>query len=78
MIIIEEALAYLQKIHGIGRLDVFPGDDIGGQNNVQKLLSLSSRPDYERLKSITAAWNPYAGFVYFHLLLDMLHTKELT
>lgn len=86
----DEVLACLQKFRGIGRwsaeyvllrglgrLDVFPGDDIGGQNNVQKLLGLTFRPDYERLKSLTVAWSPYAGFVYFHLLLDKLHAKEL-
>lgn len=86
----EEALARLQTIHGIGRwsaeyvllrglgrLDVFPGDDIGGQNNVQALFGLTDRPDYARLKDLTAAWSPYAGFVYFHLLLGKLHDKGL-
>lgn len=64
-------------LRGLGRLDVFPGDDIGGQNNIQKLLGLTTRPDYEQLKNITAAWQPYAGFVYFHLLLNKLHSKNL-
>ena len=86
----EEALARLQAIHGIGRwsaeyvllrglgrLDVFPGDDIGGQNNVQALLGLVGRPDYAQLKNLTAVWSPYAGFVYFHLLLSKLHGKGL-
>lgn len=85
-----EALARLQAIRGIGRwsaeyvllrglgrLDVFPGDDIGGQNNVQALLGLPARPSYDQLKNLTAAWQPYAGFVYFHLLLSKLHDKEL-
>lgn len=86
----EEALNRLQAIRGIGRwsaeyvllrglgrLDVFPGDDIGGQNNVQKLLGLAARPDYKKLKNLTGMWHPYAGFVYFHLLLDKLHEKGL-
>lgn len=86
----DEVSAYLQALHGIGRwsaeyvllrglgrLDVFPGDDIGGQNNVQQLLGLSERPNYTELQAVTAAWQPYAGFVYFHLLLDKLHTKGL-
>jgi len=84
----EEVLKALQSIRGIGRwsaeyvllrglgrLDVFPGDDVGAQNNVQTLLGLSSRPSYERLKDITAGWKPYAGFIYFHLLLGKLHDK---
>lgn len=86
----EEALASLQSIRGIGRwsaeyvllrglgrLDVFPGDDVGGQNNIQKILGLDARPGYEQLKNITATWYPYAGFVYFHLLLNKLHDKGL-
>jgi DNA-3-methyladenine glycosylase II len=86
----EDVLAQLQSIRGIGRwsaeyvllrglgrLDVFPGDDIGGQNNVQKLLGLRARPAYDELRALSAAWHPYAGFVYFHLLLTKLHEKEL-
>lgn len=86
----EEALASLQAIRGIGRwsaeyvllrglgrLDVFPGDDIGGQNNIQNLLGLHARPNYDQLRDLTAAWYPYAGFVYFHLLLGKLHDKGL-
>lgn len=86
----DEAIACLEAIRGIGRwsaeytllrglgrLDIFPGDDVGGQNNVQQLLGLAARPGYDQLKEITAAWYPYAGFVYFHLLLAKLHAKGL-
>ncbi len=86
----QEAVAYLATIRGIGRwsaeyvllrglgrLDVFPGDDIGGQNNIQRLLGLEARPDYQQLKDLTSAWQPYAGLVYFHLLLAKLRTKGL-
>lgn len=84
----EQVLARLQALRGIGRwsaeyallrgfgrLDIFPGDDIGGQNNVQKLFRLETRPGYEQLRSLTTSWHPYAGFVYFHLLLNKLHDK---
>jgi DNA-3-methyladenine glycosylase II len=86
----DQALTVLQSLHGIGRwsaeyvllrglgrLDVFPGDDIGGQNNLQRLLGLDVRPDYEELGKLTSNWNPYAGLIYFHLLLDKLHQQEL-
>jgi DNA-3-methyladenine glycosylase II len=86
----EQARAQLQTIHGIGRwsaeyallrglgrLDIFPGDDVGGQNNVQKLLGLETRPAYEQLQDLTATWHPYAGLVYFHMLLNKLHAKGL-
>jgi DNA-3-methyladenine glycosylase II len=64
-------------LRGLGRLDVFPGDDIGGQNNVRTLLQLETRPSYEQLKVLTDSWQPYAGFVYFHLLLSKLRAKGL-
>jgi DNA-3-methyladenine glycosylase II len=86
----DEALAYLKTLRGVGRwsaeyvllrglgrLNVFPGDDVGGQNNVQQLLGLSTRPGYDELQELTAQWSPYAGFVYFHLLLEKLHAKRL-
>lgn len=86
----DEALTYLKTIRsvgrwsaeyvllrGLGRLNVFPGDDVGGQNNVQQLLGLSTRPGYDELQELTAQWYPYAGFVYFHLLLAKLRAKRL-
>lgn len=62
-------------LRGLGRLEVFPGDDVGGQNNIQELLGLDTRPDYDKLLSLSAGWNPYGGLVYFHLLLDKLRRK---
>ncbi len=84
-----EIVSYLLKIRGIGRwsaeyvllrglgrIDIFPGDDVGAQKNLMLLTGLSKRPDYEEIKKITKRWNPYAGLVYFHLLLDKLHKKK--
>lgn len=86
----EEAFNYIVDLHGIGRwsaeyallrglgrLEIFPGDDIGGQNNIQNLLGLPARPGYDELREITTTWQPYAGLVYFHLLLQKLRTKGL-
>lgn len=64
-------------LRGLGRLDVFPGDDVGGQNNLQKLLGLTARPGYEQLRDLSASWQPYGGLVYFHLLLNKLSEKGL-
>jgi DNA-3-methyladenine glycosylase II len=84
----EEASTYLSPIRGVGRwtaeyvllrglgrLDMFPGDDVGAQKNLQRLLHLAEKPSYETIKVATAAWQPYAGLVYFHLLLDNLSKK---
>lgn len=64
-------------LRGLGRLDVFPGDDVGAQKNLQQLLELEKRPSYEEIKLLTAKWKPYAGLVYFHLLLEKLQKKNL-
>jgi DNA-3-methyladenine glycosylase II len=86
----EEAVAYLSRIRGIGRwsaeyvllrglgrLDTFPGDDIGAQNNLQRLFHLPQKPTYNDIRQLTSPWHPYEGVVYFHLLLDKLRTKRV-
>jgi DNA-3-methyladenine glycosylase II len=62
-------------LRGLGRLEVFPGDDVGAKNNLTNLFHLSQKPDYDRIKELTSAWSPYQGMVYFHLLLDKLHLR---
>jgi len=63
-------------LRGLGRLDTFPGDDIGAQNNLQRLFHLVDRPNYEQIRELTCRWHPYEGLVYFHLLLEKLRTKR--
>ncbi|MGL5741436.1 MAG: hypothetical protein ACRCXC_02225 [Legionella sp.] len=62
-------------LRGLGRIEILPGDDVVAQNNLQKLLHLEVKPDYKKVADLTASWSPYAGFVYFHLLLQKLHEK---
>lgn len=62
-------------LRGLGRLNVFPGDDVGARNNLQRWLDLPAPLDYEGIQQIVADWQPYAGLVYFHLLLDRLAEK---
>ncbi len=64
-------------LRGLGRLDTFPGDDVGAQKNLQNLLHLEEKPTYEKIKEVTSLWQPYAGFVYFHLLLDKLYKQGI-
>jgi DNA-3-methyladenine glycosylase II len=79
------AVEYLEELHGVGRwtaeyvllrglgrLEVFPGDDVGARNNLQRWLGLKRPLDYEEVRAAVAKWQPYAGLVYFHLLLDRL------
>jgi len=62
-------------LRGLGRLDVFPGDDVGARNKLERFLELPAPPDYRQILSILEPWHPYAGMVYFHLLLDGLAEK---
>ena len=57
-------------LRGLGRLDVFPADDVGAGNNLRRWLGLSKSLDYLGVRRKLARWSPYAGLVYFHLLLD--------
>lgn len=59
-------------LRGLGRLDVYPGDDVGARNKLRAFLGMSEAPDYTTVSQVTAPWAPYAGMVYFHLLLDGL------
>ncbi len=59
-------------LRGLGRLDVFPGDDVGGRNNLQRWLRLRKPLDYAGVQRIIRRWQPYAGLIYFHLLLNRL------
>jgi DNA-3-methyladenine glycosylase II len=59
-------------LRGLGRIHVFPGDDVGARKNLHRFLGLASPLDYAGVHRAVAGWYPYAGLVYFHLLLDRL------
>ncbi|MCK9376457.1 MAG: hypothetical protein M0P73_09915 [Syntrophobacterales bacterium] len=59
-------------LRGLGRLHVFPGDDVGARKNLQTWLHLDEPLDYEGVRRHLAPWRPYAGFLYFHFLLSHL------
>lgn len=61
-------------LRGLGRWHVLPGDDIGAANNLQRRFGLAFTPNYAQIEELTSSWSPYAGLVYFHLLLDSLDT----
>ncbi|HQJ07457.1 MAG TPA: DNA-3-methyladenine glycosylase 2 family protein [Deltaproteobacteria bacterium] len=62
-------------LRGLGRLDSFPGDDVGAQSNLERIFRLGHKPGYEEIRTLTSQWHPYEGLVYFHLLLEKLHQK---
>jgi DNA-3-methyladenine glycosylase II len=86
----EDALAALVRLRGIGRwsgeyallrglgrLHVFPGDDVGARNNLARRLGREGPLDYAAVQEAVRPWQPFAGLVYFHLLLANLAEREL-
>ena len=80
-----QALARLLELHGIGRwsaeyamlrglgrLNVFPADDVAGVKNLHRWLKLRKIPDYKRARRLLSRWHPYQGLLYFHFLLAKL------
>jgi DNA-3-methyladenine glycosylase II len=59
-------------LRGLGRVHVFPGDDVGARNSLQKWLRLSEPLDYDGVARTLNGWRPFGGLIYFHLLLDRL------
>lgn len=59
-------------LRGLGRTHIFPGDDVGARNRLQRLLRLEEKLDYASVARRLHRWRPYAGLVYFHMLLDGL------
>src|ERR1019366_7337411 len=54
-------------LRGLGRLDIFPGDDVGARKKLAHFLRKKKPLDYDGVRRAVASWQPYAGLVYFHL-----------
>ncbi len=59
-------------LRGLGRLDVFPGDDVGAQKSLARWLRRSRPMDYADVSRAVRRWSPFGGMVYLHLLLNGL------
>ena len=81
----EAVVASLLELRGVGRwtaeyvllrglkpLNVFPGDDVGARNRLAKCLQSKEPLDYDGVARVTRNWEPSAGMVYFHMLLEGL------
>jgi DNA-3-methyladenine glycosylase II len=79
----DDAIARLSKIRGVGRwtaeyvmlrgfgrIDIFPGDDVGGRNKLFEWLGASDAPTYDRVATMLARWHPYGGLIYLHLIVN--------
>jgi DNA-3-methyladenine glycosylase II len=59
-------------LRGLGRTNIFPGDDVGARNNLARRLNLRRELDYGGVARILTKWKPYGGLIYFHLLMGSL------
>jgi DNA-3-methyladenine glycosylase II len=48
-------------LRGLGRLHVFPGDDVGARKNLARRLALPEPLDYAGTERAVAGWYPYAS-----------------
>lgn len=62
-------------LRGLARYNVLPGDDVGARNNLRRRFGLAEDAGYDAVASLSRRWQPYAGLVYFHLLLDALTAR---
>jgi DNA-3-methyladenine glycosylase II len=56
-------------LRGLGRTHIFPGDDVGARNNLQRWLHLRAPLDFLGVARTLARWWQFSGLIYFHLLL---------
>jgi DNA-3-methyladenine glycosylase II len=63
-------------LRGLGRLHVFPGDDVAARKHLERCFRIRKRLDYEGVRRRIARWQPYAGLVYLHFLLDGITLAE--
>ncbi|MEO7157378.1 MAG: DNA-3-methyladenine glycosylase [Vicinamibacterales bacterium] len=51
----------------LGRMDIFPADDLGLMNAVHRAYGLRKRPDAKRLREMGEAWSPYRSVAAWYL-----------
>jgi len=79
----DDAIARLSRIRGVGRwtaeyvmlrgfgrINIFPGDDVGGRNKLFERLGASGEPTYDGVGRMLERWHPYAGLIYLHLIVN--------
>ena len=59
--------AQMFLIFSLGRLDVFPVDDLGIKNGIQKFYELDERPSVEQMREIGEPWAPYESMASWYL-----------
>jgi DNA-3-methyladenine glycosylase II len=63
-------------LRGLGRISVFPKLDTGARQSLALQLGIAKDLSFTKIEELTQAWYPYAGLVYFHLLLGKLRSNR--
>jgi DNA-3-methyladenine glycosylase II len=79
----DDAIARLSKIRGVGRwtaeyvmlrsfgrINIFPGDDVGGRKKLFEWLGSRDTPSYDGVGKMLERWRPYGGLIYLHLIVN--------
>jgi DNA-3-methyladenine glycosylase II len=64
-------------LRGLGRTHIFPGDDVGARNHLQRWLGRKQMRTYAEVHKALERWQGYGGLLYFHLLLKGLVEKGI-
>lgn len=64
-------------LRGLGRTHIFPADDVGARNHLQRWLGLPEKMNYDAVHQALAPWKDHGGLIYFHLLLKSLSEKSV-
>ena len=51
----------------LGRMDIFPADDLGLMNAVHRAYGLRKRPDAKKLRKMGEVWSPYRSVAAWYL-----------
>ena len=57
-------------LRGFGRINIFPGDDVGARNKLFEWLGVTDAPTYDGVGRMLERWHPYDGLIYLHLIVN--------
>ena len=57
-------------LRGFGRINIFPGDDVGARNRLFEWLGVTDAPTYDGVGKMLERWHPYGGLIYLHLIVN--------
>jgi DNA-3-methyladenine glycosylase II len=64
-------------LRGLGRINIFPGDDVGARNKLFEWLGARGAPTYDGVGRMLKRWHPYGGLIYLHLVVNAAAGTEL-